>query len=82
MDVVLVLHGNPRRSWHWEEKNHTKWMTEFITAKLLGTVSETHEATAAITDVIQCTGDAALNVRKGKQSAWPCSRAAPPGALC
>lgn len=56
---------NPN-SWHWEQKNKTEISKKMLTERILK--MELNEGTMKIrhTEVKSITGDAEINVRKGK----------------
>ncbi|CAD8062194.1 unnamed protein product [Paramecium sonneborni] len=57
---------NPN-SWHWEEKNYTPISKQLIESKIKSTKVESGDITLLNQEVKSITGDAQVNIRKGKQ---------------
>ncbi|SCN12370.1 activator of Hsp90 ATPase, putative [Plasmodium malariae] len=55
-----------RNSWHWEEKNYSKWGESYIKYKLNNLKLETEQLSIYF-DKFDITGNASVSVRKGKQ---------------
>ncbi|KAI9282567.1 activator of Hsp90 ATPase [Sporodiniella umbellata] len=55
-------------NWHWVNKNCIKWVQKHFDEKLVGLEAEKEGMKATVTKVVDCTGDADLNQRKGKMT--------------
>ncbi|KAI8364446.1 activator of Hsp90 ATPase [Blakeslea trispora] len=53
-------------NWHWVNKNCLKWAQNWFSEQLVGLEAERDGKKAAITKVVDCSGDVDLNQRKGK----------------
>eukprot|EP01029_Cantina_marsupialis_P028396 TRINITY_DN776105_c0_g1_i1.p1 TRINITY_DN776105_c0_g1~~TRINITY_DN776105_c0_g1_i1.p1 ORF type:complete len:370 (-),score=145.56 TRINITY_DN776105_c0_g1_i1:212-1321(-) len=56
-------------SWHWEEKNYSKWAEKQIRSELLNIFTKTDQCAVKIADVKELKVDASVNIRKGKKTA-------------
>ena len=59
-----------KNSWHWEEKNYTKWGKEWIESKLLDheiPVPNVEGGEITINKIEEIKGDASISIRKQKQ---------------
>ncbi|ORE02414.1 hypothetical protein BCV72DRAFT_215279 [Rhizopus microsporus var. microsporus] len=53
-------------NWHWVNKNCLKWAQKYFTEQLVGLEAERDGNKAWISKMVDCSGDADLNQRKGK----------------
>ncbi|KAJ2722712.1 Co-chaperone [Coemansia sp. Benny D115] len=70
-------------NWHWKERNCLEWAKKYLEEKLNGTEVSKNGFTAKVTSVDAVTGDADLNIRKGRLIAiydvevklsWSCTK--------
>lgn len=53
-------------NWHWEEKNYKQWGQKRITDLVLSLILEENGFTLTFPEVSKLTGEASVNIRKGK----------------
>ncbi|KAJ2779846.1 Co-chaperone [Coemansia javaensis] len=53
-------------NWHWKERNCLEWAKAYLEEKLVGLEATGDGITAKVTSLDSATGDADLNIRKGR----------------
>jgi activator of HSP90 ATPase len=55
-------------SWHWEEKNYNSWAKEVLSSRITAlTMQEGDLVLSVVSPLTRIEGEAAINIRKGKQ---------------